>query len=73
MAYIGYKDEMNEKDDELLSYLQKSAIRTFSENPAKINDLNTDPASPLHDVIQKVNLKELNEVLSKLLVLLKLK
>jgi hypothetical protein len=73
MAYIGYRDEMGDKDDELLSYLQKSAIRTFSENPAKINDLNADPASPLHDVIQKVNLKDLNDVLSKLLVLLKLK
>lgn len=52
MAFVGYRDEMG-TDPKMLQLLQEAAIQNFSANPIRLVLKKADPASPIHDGIEK--------------------
>lgn len=70
MAYAGYRNEVA-ADPEMLKLLQKSAISSYAENPAKILLGDTEPASPIHEAmnkaIEKVNPDKLVDLIKEIL------
>lgn len=69
MAYVGYRNEMG-ADQDMLNLLKESAIRNFGSNPAEMLLQRADPASPLHEMMErtlaKLEPKDILEALSKI-------
>jgi cell fate (sporulation/competence/biofilm development) regulator YmcA (YheA/YmcA/DUF963 family) len=51
LAFVGYQREMSQ-DSEMIKLLRESAIKNFGNQPTRIFD-KTDPASPLHELLDK--------------------
>lgn len=51
-AYVGYKEEMD-GDENMIKMLREYAVKNFGENPIRVLSKN-EPASPLHQVFDKI-------------------
>jgi hypothetical protein len=51
LAFVGYQREMSD-DSEMIKLLRESAISNFGNQPTRIFE-KTDPASPLHELLDK--------------------
>ncbi|WP_446902785.1 hypothetical protein [Burkholderia sp. YIM B11467] len=51
-AYVGYKEEMD-GDEQMIKMLREYAVKNFGENPIRVLSKN-EPASPLHDIFDKI-------------------
>jgi hypothetical protein len=52
MAYAGYRNEVTD-DEDMLKLLQEAAIKNYGANPTRILLKNSEPASPVHDLLDK--------------------
>lgn len=52
-AFVGYRDEVN-ADKEMIKLLQESAIKSYSDNPAKYFLKDNDSVTPLNEAIANI-------------------